>query len=303
MKRHATTDELADLAEGTLRRRKAAKISAHVTICVQCTSVSGQLASVSGLLASVQFAPMPEQYSVRIEAAIAVESAHRVALEPATEADRRDLPVKGRSRPQREHGWHILGLSRTASRLVSAAGALVLIGVGSYEIASNVGSTANAPSSTSGASAALPNAGKVTFGPNVSYHQNGEKSIRTVSTEMNFIPSKLGKQAVSALATARLNGAIPGGSAPAVQPTPSANHVSHAVKQTRTSDPQLSGCVDRIAAGKAVLLVEFAKFEGKPATIVITAAAQRGSGEVWVVGPTCSASNTEVLDHLKVAHT
>jgi hypothetical protein len=65
----------------------------------------------------------------------------------------------------------------------------------------------------------------------------------------------------------------------------------------------LTSCVDKLAAGKTVLLVELAKFDGKPATIIVVAASKpAGSADVWAVSPSCSAGNTHVLDHSVVAH-
>ncbi len=157
MKRHASTDELADLAAGVLRPRRAAKIGAHLAGCTQCTDVSNQLASVSSTLASVSVAPMPELMSSRIETALAAESAHRLASAPATEAGRRELPARSRhSRPSGQ-GWRIFGLSGPASRLVTAAGALVVIGGGGYVIAAEVNSgPATNQSASSAGSAHVP---------------------------------------------------------------------------------------------------------------------------------------------------
>ena len=128
MKRHASADELADLAAGVLRPRKAGKVSAHLSGCAYCTDVSNQLADVSSLLATVPVAPMPANLSSRIESAIAAESAQRLASEPATESGRRDLPARNRHPRRSRQGWRVPSLSGPASRLVAAAGALVIIG-------------------------------------------------------------------------------------------------------------------------------------------------------------------------------
>jgi hypothetical protein len=305
VKRHVSADELADLAAGALKPRKAGKISGHIAICVQCTHVSEQLVDVSVLLASVQFPPMPERLSVRIEAALATESVQRLSSQPATEAGRRDLPVRGRGSQGSRTGWRMPGLSGPASRLVAAAGALVIIGFGSYEVATHAGGSPSSSSSSGGSEpAALPQAGRVTFGPNVSYQHDGTtKVLKTVHTNTNFLRATLGQQAVEALGQARLSGAVPGERANN-SPAPSASAAKATDGIAKSSpDAQLTGCVDRIAAGKAVLLVERAKFEGQPATIIVIASVTPGTGEVWVVSPSCSASDTNVLDHLTVAHT
>jgi hypothetical protein len=57
---------------------------------------------------------------------------------------------------------------------------------------------------------------------------------------------------------------------------------------------RLSACVNRIAAGRRVLLVEVARYNHAPATVIITAG--RGKArEAWVVGPRCSATASDVL--------
>jgi hypothetical protein len=53
--------------------------------------------------------------------------------------------------------------------------------------------------------------------------------------------------------------------------------------------------------------VERANFEGKPATILVTAPASVSGttsskeAEIWALGEACSATNSDVLDHVKVA--
>ena len=71
---------------------------------------------------------------------------------------------------------------------------------------------------------------------------------------------------------------------------------------------QLSGCIDRvIGRGQVVLLVERARFEGARATIIVTVPAWAAStnppkdAQVWAVGEACSATNSDVLDHVRVA--
>ena len=87
MRRHASAEELADLAAGSLKQRKVARIDAHLAICGQCQHVSHELVGVSTLLstASVRFPPMPDRLEVRMEAALRTEATQRLSSEPATE--------------------------------------------------------------------------------------------------------------------------------------------------------------------------------------------------------------------------
>jgi hypothetical protein len=54
---------------------------------------------------------------------------------------------------------------------------------------------------------------------------------------------------------------------------------------------------------KTVLLVDQALYEGKPAMIIVTAQTATHRSDVWAVGPACSASHPDVLEHLTLART
>jgi hypothetical protein len=313
MKRHASTDELADLAAGVLKPRKAAKISGHLSGCAYCTGVSNQLADVSSLLASVPVAPIPANLSSRIESAIASESAQRLASEPGTEAGRRDLPTSGRRshRAGQSRGWRIPALSGPASRLVAAAGALAIIGGGGYEIATHVNTGTSGVAGSAAGSVTVPPTSRMSWGPRISYPQGRvTKSLLTVTTDTNFTRPTLGKLAVAALTAARRSGA-----AASSGTTPSYAHSSPAATTGTRGTPnananyrgpgqdQLTGCVDQIAAGHRVLLVELAYFDHLPATIIVTASAKSGSADVWAVRRSCTDASTQLLSHVTITHT
>jgi hypothetical protein len=310
VKRHASAEELADLAAGSLKRRKVARIDAHLAICTQCQHVSHELVGVSTLLAtaSVQFPPMPEQFEVRMEAVLRTEATQRLSGEPATEGGRRDLPGRRNRARSERRGWQLPGLSGRATRLVAAAGALVIIGAGGYTIAANVGPSGPNSTASSGSGAALPHAAPVqpAIGPNVSYHAGGTThSIRAVRTDTNFVRASLGVQAAAAVSQARHSGFFPMHVQPASAPVPSAGKTFDSGVNGRStlSGSQLSGCVANVAGAQNVLLVELANYEGHPATIIVLATASQRSAEVWVVSDSCSASDRHALAHLKVPRT
>jgi hypothetical protein len=62
----------------------------------------------------------------------------------------------------------------------------------------------------------------------------------------------------------------------------------------------LDGCVNRIAAGNLVVLVDVARYQGSPAAVIVIEAAARPL-EVWVVGTGCSASRSDTLTHTQLA--
>ncbi|MGO8961434.1 MAG: hypothetical protein ACLQFR_29305 [Streptosporangiaceae bacterium] len=314
MKRHASADELADLAAGVLKPRKVSKITAHLTSCAHCTDVSSQLASVSSMLASVPAAPMPPQLSGRIEAALAAEAAQRLASTPATEAGRRDLPSRGALPKAGGRGWWMFRPSGPGTRLVAAAGALVIIGAGSYEIVSHV-STGSSPStafSPSGVEVA-----PARLGTAIPYHQGRTtKVLQMVTSDTNFTGRTLGSKAVAAMTALRRSGVAPTPGkvvtrAPAspqatglgYHGTASASNGTVAGSNGAPSKRQVTGCVDEIAAGRAVLLIELARFDGRPAIIIMIAVPKASSADVWAVRRTCTAANAQVLDRVQVART
>jgi hypothetical protein len=311
VKRHASLDELARLAADDLKPRKAARIRRHLATCAECTALNAQLSLVPVVLSAVDFGPMPENLSVRIETALAIEARQRLAAEPATEAGRRDLPAarSGRRRSLDRPSWRLPGLSVAATRALATAGAIALIGGGGYEIASHAGApettAASAPSSRN---AAVPGAeSSQAIGATINYgHGTAARSIQTVTSATDFQPSTLAREAVAALEAARLQGMHAGPPVINQFAEPSASSDSSGLRATASTHAltgaQLAGCVGRFAPGRVVQLVEDARFKGKPATIIITTAPSGRAAEVWVVGNSCSARKSDLLDHLKIAH-
>jgi len=320
MNRHATLDELARLGADDLRSRKAARVSSHLAECTECTELNDQLSSVPVLLSSVQFPEMPASLAVMIGNTLAAEAAQRVAAEPATEAERRDLPVRaGRVRAQRGPGrrrtdraaWR---LPVPATRVLATAAAIIVVGIGAYAIASH-GGVSSGPSA---AAASPPLTSQVSLGPSVTYRQDdSSKSIQTVTANADVQPATLAGQAEAALTAAKMEGmhASPAnssiyGSSLAAPTSTGAVNSSGALGSAGAASASslLNGCIARVLPpGQALLMVERAKFENKPATIIVTAPASLSGtsppkqAQIWAVGDACSATNSDVLDHVKVA--
>jgi len=299
--RHVSAEDLARLDLDALKPRKATRVRLHLVTCVQCTQLSGEVNSVSTTLASVSvsYQAMPESMCARLDAAIASESAQRLAEAPAGEAGRRDLPERSyRGRLQRR-GWQLPGLSVPATRLVAAAGALVIVGVGGYAIATNVSGPASGTAASSSGAATVPGpaTSPLRLGPRVQYGlPRAPKTIQIISSNMNFQPSKLAAEAVAAVGAARARGAVGFNVHGAPAATSGANTSEKATAPSSAS--AMPGCLDRIAGNRTVLLVEMARYDGKPATIIVTAPSRAYKAQVWVVAPDCSASHPDVLDHL-----
>jgi hypothetical protein len=307
MSRHASNDDLACLAADCLKPRKAARIQAHMSQCPQCTQVSEQLAGVPTMLASTSysFPAMPDQLSARIQTALAAESGQRLASAPPAEAGRGELPERaGSSR----RGWRMPSFSAPSSRILATASALIILAGGGYEIATHVsGQPSQSASGSAGAEVPRAQASQLSLGPNVTYggDTTPTRTIQTVTSDTNFVPQRLGPQVVAAVRAARLSGAVgaPHSSTGTLPPATSGTDIKNSADGAAMSQAQLAGCLDRLAPDRAILLVDLAKYSGKPATVIVAAANSSLSAEVWVVGHGCSASRGDVLDHRKLTRT
>ena len=304
MSRHASVDQLADLQAGALRPRKAARIERHMASCPQCTQTSSELAGVPSLLASAsaQYPAMPGNLSARMDTVLATESRQREASAPATESGRRDLPAGGAPPPRHRRqgrggsGWKLPGLSVTASRALAGAAAAVVVGGAGYAVASQL--TGSSSSGSPGAPAAVHGAaGAEHVGPKITYgNARTAHSIQVVTSSTNFESGKLADQVTAAVHEARQQGVQ---SRPAPSGTAATTHSPLAGANVGTqSEARLAGCIGLVAPGRDLILVEEAKFEGKPADIIVTSGTSSGPAQVWVVGQSCSATHSDVLDHL-----
>jgi hypothetical protein len=296
MMRHISDDNLARYLEGDLRPRRAAKVGSHLAGCGGCQARAAALKAVPNLLASVQYPPIPARLSSQIDRALAAESSARVASAPASEAGRRDLPARARPSFQ---GWRMPWLNSPAGlRTMAAVGAAVIIAGGGYALISHAGPSSSPSSTSLSGPPTAPAHTKVQNGPSVDYRHAGHTdSIKTVKSATNFMSATLAEQAQIVLTTQRKSTVSPSASrasgsystfgAPATQGSANASAAPRTAK--------LQGCVDRIAAGRSVLLVDAAKYEGSAATIIMVSSGASGRAEVYAVGPSCSASASNIL--------
>jgi hypothetical protein len=310
MKRHVGVQALARFREGDLSQRRTARVGAHLTRCARCTDLSAELAGITMLLASTPVPIMPDHLAARIQDTLASEAAGRLALDRGNEPRRRDLP-RHAGTPRRR--LRLPGLaSPVMAGALAAAGAIAVIGGGGYlalsHIANNgAGSAARSAAGSHAAAAAgvgqsgaanRPYLAPLTFGPNLPYSTGGgsrQASFVPVSTGVNFVPASLATQVTAALSQvgfgrpeqAKRSGAVPSPAA-----TSLAGSRFAGVRLT-----VLKGCVGRIAAGSRVLLVDVAKYQGRRATVIVVAQRVPAPRQVWVVGPACSASRSDVIAH------
>lgn len=293
--KHPNADQLASLAAGELRPRRAARIRAQVAGCEQCTQVSQQLNAIPAILASASYPPMPDNLSARIDSAIGNEARQRLAAMTATEARRRDLPAR-QPRPGMGGGWHLPGLPAAATRLAAAAGAVVIAAAGGYLVAGTAGTSVTRSSSSAPPGAAAP-AQQMSLGPDVTYGQPGSlDTIHAVESKTNFMTAHLRTEVVAAVYAADARGASAG--------QPSASTAEPLTRRAAGAGigRRLAGCTGLIAPGQTVQLIDIARYQGKPATVIVTAATALSQAQAWVVGSSCTATTKNVLTHTTLGY-
>lgn len=289
MTRHVSSENLARFQAGDLSTARSRRVEAHLRSCARCRATSEALAQVPSLLAAVQAPRMPAHLTARIETALAAESAHRAAGAPDPAPAAGAGARRGHRRPV---------MRGPALRILTAAGVAVILAGGVFELVNHSGG-ASSTSSASGSAASGPSRHKATSlhgGPQASsgaangalpYQRGGHTAFITpVRSDTDYQAGRLAQQVGVVLAAksgARLHSAIP-------DVTP------NGLGSVGVRD-QLGGCVSRVAAGRNVLLVNVARFDRKPATVIVTARQGPSPAQIWVVGPGCSAASSDVLAH------
>jgi len=216
--------------------------------------------------------------------------------------------------------------SGPARRILAAAAVVAVLG-GGYALVSNLGSPSGGTSaSSSGASrpaaspaqapAARPRdsafastvpkasagivpgvAGAPDFGPVQQYRADGQAgSFTPVRSSTAYLTGQLSQQATAALTQVRNTLAAQSGSTAGHAAANAGENGSGAFSAATLA--RLRGCVARVAGAQSVLLVDLASFEGRPATIIVTAPpGSATASQVWAVGPGCSSAAADVLAH------
>jgi len=336
MRGHVDAESLALDAEGLLSRRQSARIRSHLGGCPECTATRQQLTEVTALLGQVPAAPLPPAIAARLDLALTAETARRAtgpaaagatwaanggpaaappadappadappaAAPPATPAGTHRSPAPpGRAR-RPAHGRDGTGTRRwglrspVTLRLVSVAGAAVVLAAGGYGLAQLSAGSSGSTSTASGAAAPVT-------------------ALPVYSSGLSYQPTTLGRQAATALARYHRNqaqvtpaaGGIQAGPAQGSSPASGAAGGGHAVTGPASrpgtdslaplvppaEEGILRGCAAAVADGRAVELVDRARYAGRAAIIIVLAAGGGQPATVWVTGPGCSAGHPDKI--------
>jgi len=291
---HVDANVLAELSAGLISGRRATRIHAHLAGCQRCASVSAGLSGVRVLLASVPPSPMPEAVTARLSAAIAAEAAARSAAAAAPEQlTRGHTPqpagTAGGGPPRRRcPGW----TSPIAARAFATAAAVCLIAAGGYAAVQLTSSGSPGPSVSAGP-ATRPRTGTAVGPYHVGASREGSQvqgpakgpaqpAFSVVTSGIDYKRSTLSAQIESELSKLSRIG-------PDTQ-------AGKAIRHAPTA--QQDACALEVTSGVTPTLVDAARYQGHPATIV--ALKQKGNpyAQAWVVGPNCSGAQSDQLTHV-----
>jgi hypothetical protein len=306
MRPHVSAETMARYRQGDLNQRRASHISTHLAGCDRCRALSQDLGGVTTLLASVSPPPMPDDLTARITSAIAAESARRSAAPQTAPAPSLPAAAPQHRAPRRSRPPRVT--PKLALSGLAAAAAVVLVAGGIYEVVGHSGSPSSSASSsmpaaapaTRSANAPMAKAPALASGPALAYQRGGRKdSITPIATGTDFTPAALTSEVTAEVRKYGVGFTKTGSNdeSPAHSGPASPGAVPGEQTGTFADIPlaSLRGCVDRIAAGSQVLLVDVAHYRGAAATVIVTEAAETGPMQIWVVGTGCSASSSDVL--------
>jgi hypothetical protein len=291
MTRHVSTENLARFRGGDLSTARSARVAAHLRACARCRETSEALGRVPSLLAAVEVPPMPAHLAARIESALASESAARAAVEPDAAPEHRSAAPSrggGRHRPRRP--------TMPALRALAPAGAAVVVVGGFIALLTQLGSGSSSSTPNSGAAGASGHKAadarpaltpSFAFGA-IHYHAAGHTAVIT--------PERSGTRYQTARLTQQVNRVLATAS-PLMRGTALPNATNGGASTGTPPRSVRPGCVSRIAAGRSVQLVDIARFDGRQATIIVTAPRGQMAAQVFVVGTACSASASDILAH------
>lgn len=293
---HVDAEVLAELSAGLIDGKRATRIHAHLAGCQRCAQHSASLTEISTLLASVPSPRMPDDVVTRLNATLAQESAHRStpAAAPAQSSGQDTAnTVVGFSRAAKGRRRGLT--SPVAARAFAAAAAACVVAAGGYtavQLTTGGSSTPNGPAAANGpattkhvatrsGAARGPSIGAQPFiphtGDGIGNGPNRQLAFKVVDSGIDYRTTSLGTQIKTEL-----------------------NKVGALRSALHTPTTQQYACVSDVTGGTVPALVDKARFQGRPATIIALSHVGNQVSQAWVVGPSCSASKTDILEHVNL---
>jgi hypothetical protein len=253
---------------------------------------------------------MPDALTARIEAALSAEAAARSALTPAGAAtgaagtaaqapgaaDAGAAPAQPRDAAGGHHGHRARrawpgpgpGRSRLALRIAAAAAAIVVIGGGGYGVSRLVsGGEPEQASTASGAGAAASTRRPASTAMGPAVHGTGSPGNKSRAAAANPSGSAVLSSGTN-YRTGQLKTQVEAALARATVPSPKPSHLVPGATA-------LTSCLKRVARNQHPLLVDTARYNGRPATIIVLPTGSAKTRRVVVVGPDCSATQADLI--------
>jgi hypothetical protein len=306
MKRHSAhvdVNVLAELSAGLISDKRATRIHAHLAGCQQCARLSAGLTEIAALLSSVPSPAMPESVTRQLQATLTREAAERSArvTAPAQAASDggpdRVLPFRsGPARAGTVRGNTVGGrrgfTGPVAARVFAAAAAACVVAAGGYTVA-QLTSGGSAPSSGHNQAGAVAGSGASSrpaalpfIGLTPAHGSGGANvlSFKVINSGIDYQFATLGSQIKAEL-----------GHATALGPARSSG-----AKFLHAPSTQQYACVMDVTGDIEPAMVDSARYNGSPATIIALAHVGNQVSQAWVVGPSCSADNPDILTYVKL---
>lgn len=277
---HPDIELLSDLEAGLLDGDPAAEqLRAHVADCASCTDVVGMLRDTQGMLADLPAVEVPDDVAARIDTALAAEAATRPAAEPAVPAGVTVLADRANRHRRSQAGrrwWPGAGV-------VAAGVALLFAGaIGLSAVQNHSGKSAGKSSAAAAGDRRVPTA-RV-----------------PVASGQDYTPTTL-TPGVRRLLFGQIS--PQGLAAPGATGSPARTNTDQAVLSpdpafARFGRPGvLTACVAELAGSPTVrpLAIDFARFQGKPAVVVVLPDIDPAKVDAWVVGPDCRPGQADLL--------
>jgi anti-sigma factor RsiW len=277
---HIETEVLAEYRDGLTGRLRARRIAAHLASCDTCAAANARLAAVTTALAAAAAPPMPAAVAHRLSAAISAAAQTRAEAGPLPAdpgaAPQTHDPERGRGGSQRPP-W----LRPVAVRILASAAVVCLLAGGGYAL-TRLGSGSNSSAAASSGSAAKPESEKaagqagsaITGGPIHAGANDGRSApsvaFTAIASGTDYQP---GQQLLQQVESELSN---------------------HAAAKPYAVTKALSDCVDKVAGGFTPAMVDVARYQGQPATIIAVTHLST-SGFAWVMDAGCTRKLAETV--------